>query len=659
VTTTNRGCLSAAGLMGLLTVLLLLIAPALRAASLETYGRLPKIEDVVLSPDGSRIAFVQTAPEREDRRLIVVRSLADNQIVGALEAGNVKLRSLAWADNSHLMIVTSATELPQQNFLFKREWYRLVIVDLASKREEVLPDPNRLKQGWSDRPNVLSVITGRPEVRHPDGATIIIVSSYIYLGGQWRPILVRVDLSTYAEKILDTGSDDTREWLVDPEGQIAAESLYQESQKRWSLLFKRGGRMTEIASEQQANDPPVVLGFGPEPDTLLISRLEDGDPVWRTLSLKDGTFSAARMWREPLDGPIEDNRSYRMIGGTHVDDDVGYIFFDPKLQARWDAMLRAFPAEHVRLASYTADFSKVVVRVNGAKDGLTYELVDLTTTQARALAHEYDGVGAPFPVQRITYSASDGMLIPAYLTLPNGKAPKKLPLIVMAHGGPAARDTADFDWWSQALASQGYAVLQANYRGSTLGWAHFSAGFGEWGGRMQTDLSDGVRYLASQGTIDPSRVCIVGVSYGGYAALAGVALQSGIYRCAVSVAGQSDLKRLLRWTDDTNPHGNQLQQRNLERLTGANGESDPKLDALSPAEHADAIQVPVLLIHGQDDTVVPYEQSKLMFDAMRAANKNVELVKLKHEDHGLSRSDTRLQMLEVSTAFLLHNNPPN
>jgi dipeptidyl aminopeptidase/acylaminoacyl peptidase len=471
-------------------------------------------------------------------------------------------------------------------------------------------------------------------------------------------MLVRVDLATYAETILDRGSNDSRDWLIDADGQVVGAALYRESQKRWSLLFRRDGRMTEIASQQTDTDPPIVLGFGPEPDTLLMSRLEDGDPVWRTLSLKDGSFSAARVGRETLDAPIEDYKTYRMVGGVHVDDDARYIFFDPTMQARWDAVVRSFPGEHVRLTSYTADFSKLVVLVNGSKDGLTYQLIDLATMKRQLLAHQYDDVGAPNEVRRITYSASDGLLVPAYVTLPSDKPPKNLPLIVMAHGGPAARDSADFDWWSQALASQGYAVLRANYRGSTLGWLHYSAGFGEWGGRMQTDLSDGVRYLAAQGMIDPARVCIVGASYGGYAALAGVSLQSGIYRCAVSISGQSDLKRFLHWIDDARQGGNQLEQRTLERFTGATSESDPKLDAISPARHADAIQVPVLLIHGQDDTVVPFEQSQEMYDAMRRAHKDVQLVKLKHEDHWLSRGDTRWQMLQVSTAFLLERNPP-
>ena len=205
------------------------------------------------------------------------------------------------------------------------------------------------------------------------------------------------------------------------------------------------------------------------------------------------------------------------------------------------------------------------------------------------------------------------------------------------------------------MASRGYAVLQLNYRGSDgFGWALQSAGFGQWGRKMQTDLSDGVRYLAKQGVVDPSRVCIVGGSYGGYAALAGATLDPGVYRCAVSVAGVSDVARLVEW--DATREGRQgvASQRYWVRYMGA----VPTMSEISPAKHADAASAPILLIHGKDDTVVPYAQSEEMASALRAAGKPVEFVTLKGEDHWLSEGKTRLQMLEATVAFLEKNNPP-
>jgi dipeptidyl aminopeptidase/acylaminoacyl peptidase len=299
-----------------------------------------------------------------------------------------------------------------------------------------------------------------------------------------------------------------------------------------------------------------------------------------------------------------------------------------------------------------------VVLVDGPR-GYRYELINMNTARATPLGFVYDGLEDSLPTTRITYEAADGLEIPAYLTLPAGKPATKLPLIVLPHGGPGARDTADFDWWTQALASQGYAVLRPNYRGSTTTQSFQNAGYGEWGRKMQTDLSDGVRYLAKQGTIDPARVCIVGASYGGYAALAGVTLDPGIYRCAVSVAGVSDLKRMLAWEKSKEYGGDHTGTRFWNRYMGVKGPDDPVLDTISPIKHIDRVNVPVLLIHGKDDTIVDYEQSEVMLKALKKANKPVELVTLKKEDHWLSRSETRLLMLQSSIAFLRANNPPD
>ena len=263
-------------------------------------------------------------------------------------------------------------------------------------------------------------------------------------------------------------------------------------------------------------------------------------------------------------------------------------------------------------------------------------------------------------IKPITYKAADGLEITGYLTLPHGRAPKDLPLVVLPHGGPEGRDTLGFDWWSQALASRGYAVLQPNFRGSEgFGDKFVEAGYGQWGKLMQTDLSDGVRHLAKQGLIDPKRVCIVGASYGGYAALAGATMDRGVYRCAASVAGPADLRRMLIDNNDRFGSGRNAGLRYWLRFMGADGVKDPDLSAISPAKMADRIDIPVLLIHGKDDTVVPYVQSTIMADAMKKAGKPVELVTLNGEDHWLSRGATRLQMLTSVVGFLEKNNPPN
>lgn len=623
---------------------------SLPAVPLEVYGRLPHLEDVALSPDGTRIAFVRT---EGNTRLLDVVSLAKHEMLGAVRIGEDKLRRIAWADDHNLMIVTSATALPFGFIGMQHEWYLLQVFDVDAHKIRLVPSGMQLKDI-----NMLNVLSGQPMVRHVAGHTVLFVPG-MYVSDRTEPLLFSVDLDSGREKLVRLGSQSSRGWLVDEAGEVVAQEEYDERAQRWAVSIRRDGKMQEVAGGHEAIDVPELLGFGPDADTLLMQRIENGESTWRLLSLKDGTLGAPMAEHKALDSPIEDGRSYRMIGGVYVDDAAHYVFFDPVLQRRWDAIVRAFPQERLRFVSAAADFMKIAVRVDGPVDGYVYELVDMNRHAADEIGAVYAGVKLPLEVRRITYPAGDGLQIPAYLTLPRGRPATNLALVVLPHGGPAARDTADFDWWSQALADQGYAVLRPNYRGSRLGQSFMEAGFGQWGRKMQTDLSDGVRYLVAQGMVDPARVCIVGASYGGYAALAGVTLDPGVYRCAISVAGLSDLKRMLQWVDEDHMSRANIAQRYWDRFMGVTGPDDTSLDAISPIKHLDAISVPVLLIHGKDDTVVPYEQSDLMYDALRRAKKPVNLVTLKHEDHWLSRSETRLQMLQASVDFLRANNPPD
>jgi dipeptidyl aminopeptidase/acylaminoacyl peptidase len=630
----------------LIGILLATVRPA-AAAPLEVYGRLPSLENVALSPGGTRLALIRTS---ENRRILMVISLTDRKPLGKyLDLGDLKLRSIDWADEDHLMVIASSTSLPMGLVGRVQEWYMLNVLDVNTQKLTPYPDPDRI----SDL-RVMNVLSGRIMVRHLDGHTVLFIPG-IYVADELLPALFKVDLNSGSQRVVRQGTRDTEGWLVDEAGEVAAQEEYIAKEQRWRMLERQDGHLKEIASGHDPIDVPELLGFGPEPGTVLMETTENGDPVWRQLSLRDGTFGAPMAARDSLEEPIEDQLTHRMIGGVHLDDTAHYVFFDPKMQSRWDSVIAGFSGEQVEFISAAADFSKILVQVNGVSHGFAYLLVDMKTMRAELIDSAYKGIDFALEVKRIDYPAADGLSIPAYLTLPRGKPTKNLPLIVFPHGGPHARDTAQFDWWAQAMAAQGYLVLQPNYRGSSVTHSHFEAGFGEFGRKMQTDLSDGVRYLVKEGMVDPARVCIVGGSYGGYAALAGVTLDPGVYRCAVSVAGISDLKMMLQEVDAYADR----ERRFWNRYMGVKSPSDPLLQQISPIKHVDAITAPVLLIHGRDDTVVRFNQSKVMYDAMKHAKKDVEMVTLKNEDHWLSRSETRLQMLQALVTFLRAHNPPD
>ena len=625
------------------------IEPA-RAASLETYGRLPTLEDIALSPDGSKLAFVHT---RENERILGVTQLSPNKFIGGAKVGEIKLRELQWADNDHLLITTSTTGMPWGLIGTDTEWSQLAVFDVNTRKLKIYPD-NEVERDI----RTMNVVVGSVMVRHIGNDTVLFIPG-LYVQDKTNLALFKVNLTTHHQSVARLGNDATRGWLVDEAGEIVTEENYYERDQRWQMRIRRSGHWFDAETTRSPIDVPEMLGFGPKGDAVLVSTYDKGEPVWELLSLQDGKLGPPMEHGDDLNLPFEDPATHRMIGGIRFEDQSKYVFFEPELRSRWQSVVDAFPDERVDLVSTSADMMQFVVRADGPVNGYRYSLVNMHTARALPVGNVYDGLTESFETRRITYEAADGLKIPAYLTLPAKRPATKLPLIVLPHGGPAARDTLNFDWWAQAIASQGYAVLKPNYRGSVTTNSFMRAGYGEWGRKMQTDLSDGVRYLAKEGIIDPTRVCIVGASYGGYAALAGVTLDPGVYRCAVSVAGISDLKRFIQWINERDRAGNHIASRYWDRYMGVQGPNDPALDAISPIKHIDKVTVPVLLVHGKDDTVVPYEQSEFMLKALTKANKKVDLVTMKKEDHWLSRGETRLLMLQSSIAFLKANNPPD
>lgn len=257
------------------------------------------------------------------------------------------------------------------------------------------------------------------------------------------------------------------------------------------------------------------------------------------------------------------------------------------------------------------------------------------------------------PTEATSFSARDGLKIPALVTAwPELRKNGGAPLLVLPHGGPALYDRLEFDWMAQYFANRGYVVLQPQFRGSSGFGVDFKrAGYGEWGGKMQTDIDDGVDHLIATGLVDPERVCIAGVSYGGYAALAAGAFSPDKYKCVASVAGLSDLELMLK--SDRRKYGRGHWAISYwERQYGGDNFDWEKLAAISPVNFADQFEAPVLLIHGRKDTVVPIEQSKKMQKALRKAGKDVTLREFKGEDHWLSYGESRLETLRALASFI-------
>jgi dipeptidyl aminopeptidase/acylaminoacyl peptidase len=615
---------------------------------LDAYGELPQVEDAALSPDGTSIASVtHTGGER---RVIVLKN---NEVVLNASSGTTKVRAIEWADNDTVLLTNSAT-VPLFGFTAaKYEMNGTIILPLKPGGESGMV--------FAKNQAIAKTTRGRYGIRTIDGRTVG------YFGGialdvegsqpRWRhgrSTLYAVDLKTNRARVLaqPPAEDHYRDWLIDRSGNVAVILDISEASGTWKINVPRGA---ELARGVDPTGNVSLIAFGKGGATAVYAiEDEDGASRWFEVPLAGGEAREI-LYDTGIERLFVDRGSGDMIGYRTQGETPRTVMDDPAHQSAITRIFKAFSGREAHLIDWTPDFAKVLVRTTGNKDSGTWYLVDVRAKRADPIGYERadippEQVG---PISVVGYKAQDGLDMDGILTLPPGREAKNLPVILLPHGGPAAHDKAEFDWWAQAFASRGYAVFQPNFRGSTGRTDAFRhAGDGQWGRKMQTDISDGLTELARQGIVDPKRACIVGASYGGYAALAGVTLQQGLYRCVVSVAGVADLK-LMYSTDIRESGDSKMLTKSLREQLG-----DPKLyDDVSPRRFAARADAPVLLIHGKDDTVVGYKQSQVMADALKDARKPYEFVTLAGEDHWLSREETRKRMLSEAVRFVQKNNP--
>jgi dipeptidyl aminopeptidase/acylaminoacyl peptidase len=635
---------------------LAIFGPAAMAAEpppLDAYGDLPGIEDMAISTSGNRIAAVSII---DGRRMLLL--LNSDMVLEAMHAlGEVKVRSIEWIGDDSVLLVRSDTQELGADFAAESfEAYNAIIIPWGKNIQ--------ITQVFQEQRNMAAAVFGSYGLRQVGNRWLG------YFGGlelrrttqgfefdHGRPALFETDMTDGAIRRIahPAAPGATRRWLLDADGRIAATFEIADRNGEWRIV-NSAGKQLAAGQDPEGDAGLVAIGRGGKTIVYFAQNPDSGLTDWWEAPM-DGSAPALEILDEAdIARTFLDKGTGELTG--YLDDSEGRprpVFFDPARQEAIDKVMRAFASRNAAIADWSADFGRVLVRTDGNGDSGSWFLVDIAKREARPLGNERtkipaDAVG---PISTITYQAADGLEIEAILTLPPGREARALPVVVLPHGGPHSRDRPMFDWWAQAFASRGYAVLQPNFRGSTNKTEGFiRAGYGEWGRKMQSDLSDGLAELVRLGIADPARACIVGASYGGYAALAGVTLQQGLYRCAVAVAPVSDLALMMR-TDIRESGDSNLVRRALREELGKGSQ----LDEVSPRRFAARADAPILLIHGRQDTVVPFEQSERMASALKEAGKPYRLIELAEEDHWLSRSVTRRQMLRETLAFVQEHNP--
>lgn len=649
--------------LGLLALAVFAVAPARAAAPpVSAFARLPAIEQAVISPDGSRVALLGGPPGER----IIFLAPVDGQTSVTVRLGQAWVRDITWVGNAYLVVNFSMLDKGTNYSNGQSYAYALnrnVVIDMQGKLVSSLLASTE----WSRYALSQPVLRGVAQPTPTAFVWGLDLSSDVYVNNSDTRLdrttddliaaVWAVDVRTGKGSIVEKGGPTTSSWKLDTKG---------EARVRWDydglgdeLVFlarakgKAGWTRLNLGDGDEALD---LLGYSDPDDAVYLSGPQGDSVRLIRRSLVNGAETPIQ-----VDGAPRSIRlmwdPYRIepVAIVSQTDRPSYQWLEPGLGTVQAKLSRAFAGKDVNLASWSEDRTRVVARVAAPSSPPAWYLFDTRTNQASSLGESYPELaGAVFGTTSwITYKARDGKEISAYLTLPPGLAPgAKPPLIVFPHGGPAARDDFDFDWWVQAMATRGYAVLQPQFRGSAgFGEAFEQAGYEQWGGKMQDDLIDGVLALAGQGVADAKRVCIVGASYGGYAALYGATVYPSVYRCGASVNGVSDLALLIG--SKSRAFGRDTALVNaLETMMGDPREKAEAYRLASPAFRVTRQAAPILLIHGEDDTTVPIQQSRTMQRALKANGFGGDLVVLKDDDHHLSSTASRQLMLESLFAFL-------
>ncbi len=411
-----------------------------------------------------------------------------------------------------------------------------------------------------------------------------------------------------------------------------------EGDKEWrrlgtTQLFSEANRLRPIAMAWATNTAYAVGNF------------EGRDALW-SIDLADTREPKLLFNHKLVDVGEPILRNDRSLLGVRYDVERPYVWYaDPKMREVIDRLDRMFPRRVHDIVDGSEDGKTLVVQSSADTDPGTFYLYDVETAKLQRL-----GSGYPELDQRtlgtmtnILYKATDGTEIPGYLTVPSGAEAKNLPLIVMPHDGPVARDSWEFSFLRAFLANRGYAVLQMNYRGSS--------GFGQkwrldahqdWGGLTYSDIHDATLWAVKEGIADPKRICIMGWGFGGYAALLGAVRNGETYQCAVSIGGIADLQM----QRDSGVAGSKELRRHQI------GTDTAKLKQDSPLQNAAKIKIPVLLVHGNKDWQVQEEHSKAMASALERYDVEHDLVLIKGANHELERKSDRVTLLKEVEAFL-------
>lgn len=650
--------LRSAGLLGLVIGFMAQAAPPERLP-LDAFGSLPDVRGAALSPNGQKAAMVVNS---KGATTLVVRGLgpADAKTVAIMSTDNrqYNLSWFRWVSNDRLLVGTRFPATRRNNTQSSVGGVQTSETRLLSAKADGTQIVNLVKpssfRGEYQAQIQDDVIDFAPD----EGKHVLLALNDPEVGSE--PSVFSLNVETGVRTQVQGPRTDFYDWMVDRNHTIRVGFARRDKLIEVHVCDPDGKNWRKLwGYKLLSQDRVAPLGFGKDPNELYVLANHQGRDALFTVDLKDPQLKRTLKLEHPswdVDGSLVYSKitgdAIGLLGSGAVGES-GVSYWDAAKRDQMTAIDQALPARYNRVYNTSADESKYLVHSSNDRIAGEWYLGDTSTGSLALFALSYPGLDSEkmVPKKHVEITARDGLALPGYLSTPLGTEPKNLPMVLLVHGGPQGHDNAGFDTWVQFLANRGYAVLQVNFRGSTGFGNHLMAsGLRRWGLEMQDDLADGVQWAVKQGVADPQRVCIVGASFGGYAALMGVAKTPDLYRCAVSFAGVSDLVELAR---DANMY--RFGADAMEAQVGSLDNEKERLKTTSPRFLAPQIKAPVLLIHGTTDRSVPFYQAELMQSALKEAGKKFRFVKQDLGDHHLSIYEHRLEFFTELEAFLAKN----